>query len=93
MNISLWSQRQPNYGHRDRRLRRSGMVLKATRMVGDRAQGEETTTESFSGMEMSRTFKKQGGLPFKSKLFSVLFSDVTLHTQPSGGSTLENNIQ
>ena len=37
------------------------MVLKATRMVGDGAQGEETTPESFSGMEMSRTFKKQGG--------------------------------
>ena len=49
MNITLWSQRQANYGHRDGGFRRSHMVLKSTSMVGGRAQGRRPALKVSQG--------------------------------------------
>ena len=49
MNITLWSQRQANYGHRDGGFRRSHMVLKSTSMVGGRARGRRPALKVSQG--------------------------------------------
>lgn len=59
MNITLWSQRQANCGHRDGGFRGSHVVLKFTSMVGGRAQGEDHHWKFLRDGHVCRTFKKR----------------------------------